>query len=315
MTNPLVSIVIPLYNKEEYILQALQSIQNQSLTSWECIIIDDGSTDSSVEIVTEFIRQNQERFSLIRQKNSGPSTARNNGINLAKGKYVAFLDADDIWLPTKLITQVDFMEKNPNVSLTLTNYIVFDYTNNIKLKAIRARNPINQIRRWLDMRGFGGLVESTGILRRDALGEGLYFDSSMQTTEGLDFTLKWFLFGEVEIVQDYLTLYRISKNQLHTNENLVKKNVELVANKYPFLVQDEVKIKSLHRAYFRLSGLRAKGFDKVLREVFIRFTKLDYPFILMLLAIMYRNVSAKFLGLMLRRKVIKYLAKVTKQLL
>jgi glycosyltransferase involved in cell wall biosynthesis len=315
MINPLVSIVIPLYNKEEYILQALQSIQKQTLSSWECIIIDDGSTDSSVEIVIQFIRQDQERFSLIRQKNSGPSTARNSGINLAKGKYVAFLDADDIWLPTKLMTQVNFMEKNPNVFLTLTNYIVFDCTNNVKLKAIRARNPINQIKRWLDMRGFGGLVESTGILRRDALGEGLYFDSNMQTTEGLDFTLKWFLFGEVVIIQDYLTLYRISKNQLHTNENLIKANVEIVAKKYPFLVQDDVMIRSLHRAYFRLSGLRSKGFGKVLCEVFIRFMKLDYPFILMLLSITYRNISAKFLGLMLRRKVIKYLAKVTTQLL
>jgi glycosyltransferase involved in cell wall biosynthesis len=315
MNNPLVSVVIPLYNKEEYILQALQSIQNQTLSSWECIIIDDGSTDSSVGIVSKFISQNQERFSLIHQKNSGPSTARNNGIKLAKGKYVAFLDADDMWLPTKLITQVDFMEKNQNVILTLTNYVVFDYTTNIKLKAIRARNPINQIRRWLDMRGFGGLVESTGILRRDALGEGLYFDNTMQATEGLDFTLKWFLFGQVEIVQDYLTLYRISKNQLHTNENLIKENVEKVAKKYPFLVQDEVMIRSLHRAYFRLSGIRAKGLVTVLCEVFIRFLKLDFPFISMLFSIVYRNVSAKFLGLMLRRKVIKYLAKVTQQLL
>lgn len=88
------SIIIPLYNKSQYILRAINSVLNQSFIKWELIIIDDGSTDDSPEKVFPFI---SEKIKLIRQENRGVSSARNHGISLAKNPYIAFLDADDYW--------------------------------------------------------------------------------------------------------------------------------------------------------------------------------------------------------------------------
>lgn len=98
-----VSVIMPAYNTEEYIEEAIQSVQNQTFQDWELLIIDDGSPDNLVEIVTRFANTDS-RIHLIRQKNSGVSVARNTGIKKAKGEYISFLDSDDYWAP-------DFLEK------------------------------------------------------------------------------------------------------------------------------------------------------------------------------------------------------------
>ena len=95
--SPTVSVVIPLYNKEKWIERTLSSVLNQSFTDWEVIIVDDGSTDRSVEVVEEFIQKNPGKWVLIKNHNAGQCRTRNAGIAKANGEYVAFLDADDIW--------------------------------------------------------------------------------------------------------------------------------------------------------------------------------------------------------------------------
>ena len=97
MPEPLVSIVIPLFNKVDWITQTLTSVANQEYDNWECIIVDDGSTDGSFELVSSLIERLPGKWRLIRQENSGQSVARNHGLALASGDFVALLDADDIW--------------------------------------------------------------------------------------------------------------------------------------------------------------------------------------------------------------------------
>ena len=92
----MISVVIPLYNKEKSITKTLESVSAQNYTDWECIVVNDGSTDKSAEVV-ERLTINDERFLLINQENAGVSAARNRGIVEAKGEYVAFLDGDDLW--------------------------------------------------------------------------------------------------------------------------------------------------------------------------------------------------------------------------
>ncbi len=98
--NSFISIIIPLYNAEKYISLTLDSVISQTYQEWECIVVDDGSHDSSAEIVKEYIRKDS-RISYVKQKNAGPSKARNNGLNRAKGDYIQFLDADDVILPDR----------------------------------------------------------------------------------------------------------------------------------------------------------------------------------------------------------------------
>ena len=125
MINPLVSIIMPVYNSEKYLPDAIQSVFNQTYTDWELIIIDDCSTDSSYNFVKQIAATHPQIIPLQLTTNSGAAVARNLGIDKAGGKYIAFLDADDLWLPEKLNMQVAFMEKN-NSAITCTYYAVLN---------------------------------------------------------------------------------------------------------------------------------------------------------------------------------------------
>jgi glycosyltransferase involved in cell wall biosynthesis len=104
-----VSVVIPLYNKAPYLGRTLRSIQAQTFTDFEVIVVDDGSTDGGGRLVTEL---DDPRFRLILQENGGPGRARNRGLGAASGTYVTFLDADDEWLPEFLRTSIGLMERH-----------------------------------------------------------------------------------------------------------------------------------------------------------------------------------------------------------
>lgn len=118
----IISIVIPLYNKEKYINRALQSIMAQSYNNYEVIVVDDGSTDTGPQIVKEI---NDPRFRLIQQSNAGVSAARNRGIDDAKGDLIAFLDADDEWRPGFLDTINNLRNKFPDAGLYACAYCTF----------------------------------------------------------------------------------------------------------------------------------------------------------------------------------------------
>lgn len=135
--NSRFSIIVPLYNKAPYIKKALGSIISQTFTDWECIIVDDGSTDNSAAICEEFFQTfnhslahsiNVNRsfvHSFIRQTNSGVAAARNNGVAKSKGEYVCFLDADDWWEPEFLEEMDKLMAEFPDAGLYATNYIYY----------------------------------------------------------------------------------------------------------------------------------------------------------------------------------------------
>ena len=125
ITEELVSIIMPAYNCEDFIGISIDSIINQTYSNWEVIIVDDFSTDNTVQIVQDKMT-NEPRIRFYRfSRNSGAATARNTAIDVAKGKYIAFLDSDDVWVPTKLEKQIDFMEKNDH-SFTCTSYNKID---------------------------------------------------------------------------------------------------------------------------------------------------------------------------------------------
>ncbi|GAA6323819.1 glycosyltransferase family 2 protein [Fusobacterium ulcerans] len=119
--EPLVSIITPLYNSEKYIGKTIESVLNQTYKNWEMLIIDDCSKDNGVKIVNNYILKDK-RIKLFRnEKNEGVSFSRNRAIDLSQGKYIAFLDSDDLWKKEKLEKQISFMEKN-NIALSYTGY-------------------------------------------------------------------------------------------------------------------------------------------------------------------------------------------------
>lgn len=121
----MISVVIPLYNKEKSITRTLDSIYAQSNTDYECLIVNDGATDGSREIVELWICTKQDnRFRLINKNNGGVSSARNRGVEEAHGDYVAFLDADDLWHPTYLEELLRLIDDYPNMGLYALGYKV-----------------------------------------------------------------------------------------------------------------------------------------------------------------------------------------------
>lgn len=117
----LVSIITPTYNSEKYITDTINSVLQQTYSNWELIIVDDGSTDETVAIVSKIAKTNPKIKVFQLQHNSGPGFARNFGTQQAQGKYLAFLDADDLWKPEKLTKQVAFMQNN-NLPFTFSFY-------------------------------------------------------------------------------------------------------------------------------------------------------------------------------------------------
>lgn len=115
----LVSIVMPSYNSEQYIKDSIQSVLNQTYTNWELLIVDDCSTDKTIDIIKSF-KDNRIKF-FQNATNSGAAISRNKALREANGKWIAFLDSDDIWVPTKLEEQLDFMIKN-RYSFSYTDY-------------------------------------------------------------------------------------------------------------------------------------------------------------------------------------------------
>ena len=131
-----VSVVIPLYNKEAYIARAVQSVLSQTMSPLETIVVDDGSTDRSSEIVRQF----GGRISIVHQNNSGVSSARNRGIEEARGEMVAFLDADDEWKPSFLETVLRLAEAYPRCGACMTYYEIVA-ENTIRLPQLRGLPP------------------------------------------------------------------------------------------------------------------------------------------------------------------------------
>ena len=127
----LVSIITPCHNSGKFIAQTIDSVLAQSYVNWEMIIVDDNSQDQSIKIIKGFILK-EDRIKLIQfGKNQGAAVARNKGIELAKGRFIAFLDSDDLWLPNKLEKQVQFMKDN-SVSFSFSAYQLTDISNNLK---------------------------------------------------------------------------------------------------------------------------------------------------------------------------------------
>lgn len=120
----LVSIIMPSYNTASYIAESIRSVLNQTYSEWELIIVDDCSSDNTDEVVNLYLSDGRIQY-FKNEKNSGAAVSRNKALQKAKGKWIAFLDSDDLWMPEKLEKQVTFMEKN-GYQFSYTNYEEID---------------------------------------------------------------------------------------------------------------------------------------------------------------------------------------------
>ena len=137
----LVSIITPSYNSARFIQQSVESVMSQTYNKWEMIIVDDSSCDNSKEIISSLCKKDARIKSVFLEKNIGPARARNLGIQKSSGKYIAFLDSDDLWDPYKLEKQISFMEDN-NIAFSYTAYQSISEDGNTRYSIIKAPDVI-----------------------------------------------------------------------------------------------------------------------------------------------------------------------------
>lgn len=142
--DELVSIIVPVYNAERFIEETLACVVAQSYSQWELLLVEDGSSDRTVSIIEEYVRTNGEkRIRLIRQpENLGAARARNRGLKEAEGRYIAYLDADDLWVPEKLEHELAFMSEK-NAAFAFTGYEFVDENGRRTGKVVRVPETLN----------------------------------------------------------------------------------------------------------------------------------------------------------------------------
>ena len=134
---PLVSIIMPCYNMERYIAYTIESVQRQTYPLWELLIVDDTSTDNTVNIIQAHCAQDDRIHLTVKPKHSGIADSRNQCIKMAKGRFLAFLDADDLWHPEKLEQQLQFMMER-NIGFSYSSYDCVDQIGNPLEKRVKA---------------------------------------------------------------------------------------------------------------------------------------------------------------------------------
>lgn len=216
----MVSIIVPLYNAESYISATIQSVIKQTYKDWELIIINDGSTDKSVEKIEPILSQD-DRIKLLSIPNAGVSSARNYGMSLAKGSFIAFLDADDIWHKDKLEVQVTELAKHSNLYWSISNCNTINEAGSIIKKNVskqpNTNNHFNELITW----STESFIAMSGLLIQSSLKDKIQFNQKISSPADRDFMIKLSKFSNALYIEQSLWSYRILSNSM-SRQNLAK---------------------------------------------------------------------------------------------
>lgn len=222
MNYPLVTVFIPVYNSEEYLQESLKSITSQTYKNMEILLVDDGSTDSSIDIINSF---EDSRIKLIENPgNKGIPYTRNVGLREAKGKYMAIMDSDDISMPNRIQEQVDYLETHPSIDALGTFYIKFDQKNEKKITT----EFISSEDVKASLLFHTPISNPSSIVRLESIKEiGLMYNPDFFVSQDYGFWAELSKAGKLEILPKYLLKYRTG----HENITKVSKRDKLLKRK------------------------------------------------------------------------------------
>jgi len=209
---PLVSVVMTAYNAAKFVLEAVESIQNQTYSNWELIIVNDGSTDRTGEILQKISRKDKRIRVISYIKNKGASFASNLGLSQAKGQFVARMDADDISVPARLAKQVMFLQDNPKVIVVGGQCELIDREGN----SIGMKNfPMEHCDIYDALYQYNPIQHPSLMINRKLLGkEKITYHSRVLLAHDLEILFKLAQYGELANLSDTILLYRIHSDSL-----------------------------------------------------------------------------------------------------
>lgn len=218
--TPLVSVILPAYNAQAYIAQAVDSVLTQDYANLELLVIDDGSTDGTAN----HPMLQDRRIRVFQQNNAGPAAARNLGVKQARGELIAFIDADDLWLPDKLTAQVDYLQAHPDVSIVFGGFRRWEAAADGHFVVPVVTPPANTTHTLTRPSGWiytDLLLDSvvhiiTAMVRRPVFDTVGLFDTQLPTGEDYDFWLRASRQFKLDQLAHTLACYRIHPTSLTT---------------------------------------------------------------------------------------------------
>lgn len=229
MDKPLVSVIIPCYNNARHIATSIDSVLSQDYPSLEIIVVNDGSTDNSIEVLNQYA----DRIKLLTQENQGPAAARNTGIKAARGDYIAFNDGDDIWLPGKINAQIQYLENTPQTGLCYTSWVVWDQTQPLPEflanlpKAANTTELVADRSGWLYTRllAISAVCTITVMIRADIVRTVGLFNKDYAIGEDHDYWIRVSRLCQIDKLTGIYAIYR--KNPNSTTQKVHPQNYSL----------------------------------------------------------------------------------------
>ena len=242
MSKPAVSVLMPSYNQSEYIALALHSLISQSFTDFEAIIVNDGSTDNTLDVIKQFPDPRIHCYTL--EDNCGLSYASKYAYNKSKGGYITFLDSDDMWLPTKLVTQVEHLQQNPKLGANFIYSVVINENNDV-IGQLDVDLKKHTRFKWLNkfFTELSPLYGTSVMVKRELVGS--FFDDRYYNRQDVYWWIQLLLQAEIEILpQQLVALRRCSDgSNMSASQNLSSTLRSLVENQ--MLLRSFLSVTSL----------------------------------------------------------------------
>lgn len=240
--TPLVSVIIPSYNVQEYIKNAISSVLSQTFQDFEILIVNDGSTDNTLGVIKKNFFDS--RIKVISQENQGLAGARNSGIKNAKGKFIALLDADDEWLPQKLEIQIKQTKNNPTISVFSTNAYNVDGSKIVGIRYDRKKIFENKtifsgvVKKYFKNKcRYSFHMPSSMLIRKSLFDKHGLYDSNLKQGEDSDLIIRWALHGE----HFYFEGKPLVKYQISNMNSLTKNLLQWSEYNFTYWVNSEKK--------------------------------------------------------------------------
>jgi len=254
----LVSVIIPTYNSAKYLPHTIQSVLNQTYAPVEIIVVNDGSKDNTKEVIQPY----QDQILYFHRKNAGVSRARNFGISQAHGRYIAFLDSDDLWHRDKLIKQVDILEKYPECGLVCTDYAVFR-NDHILSPSEKINRNFPNVYNLINLLQQNFIMCSSVVVSRKAINTVGVFDESLPYSEDYDLWLRIATQFKIHLIDEVLAQYRI------VDKSFTRRTNEEQRRFWHFKVMERV----IEAANGQISKSKAK---EVIAETYFRYGYIDF---------------------------------------
>ena len=263
---PRVSVVMPVYNGERYLAEAIASILGQTYADFELIIVDDASTDGSAEIIEEYLRRDSRIRFIQLEQNVGSASARNRGIDIASGEYVAMMDCDDICLPDRLRKQVTYLDANPRIGVVGSNMRVVDQ--DLKFRFESNLPLVHALITW-GLVFSASLADPSTMIRRELLHVVGGYDEACRTADDTEMWTRLIQQTRFANLPDILMLYRRHPNAISVKDREQQRE-EGSAVRRDALKRLWGEVPEVTADLFKRVWLQEKGFRRAERQLLRR---------------------------------------------